>query len=79
VFGTEKIVVTQPAAGQFKAFSAVCTHQNCTVSSVSAGVISCACHGSKYSATDGSVRNGPAQRPLAEKKVTVTGEDITVA
>jgi Rieske Fe-S protein len=79
IFESEKVVVTQPTAGDFKAFTATCTHQGCTVASVSAGTINCACHGSKFSVSDGSVQNGPAQRPLAAKKVTVTGEDITVA
>jgi Rieske Fe-S protein len=71
--------VTQPAKGTFKAFSAVCTHAGCTVSSVANGVISCPCHGSKYSAADGSVQSGPAPAPLAAKKVTVQGDSITLA
>jgi len=79
IFEAEKVVVTQPTAGDFKAFTAVCTHMGCTVNAVSAGVISCPCHGSKYSATDGSVTGGPAPRPLAAKTVTVSGEDITVS
>jgi Rieske Fe-S protein len=78
IFQTEKVVVTQPAAGEFKAFSAVCTHQACTVASVSGGTINCACHGSKFSIADGSVKNGPAQRPLPAKTATVNGQDITV-
>jgi len=30
----EQVVVTQPSAGEFKAFTAVCTHAQCVVSSV---------------------------------------------
>ncbi len=75
----EKVVVTQPTKGTFKAFSAVCTHAGCIVSSVANGVISCPCHGSKYSAADGSVKSGPAPAPLTAKKVTVQGDSITLA
>src|ERR1700757_3174440 len=49
VFEDQMFVVTEPEAGQFKAFSAKCTHQGCTVGSVSNGTINCPCHGSKYS------------------------------
>jgi Rieske Fe-S protein len=79
VFKAENTVVTQPKAGQFKAFDATCTHQGCTVGSVSDGTINCPCHGSKYSITDGSVVNGPATRPLAAKTVTVNGDTLTVS
>src|SRR5258707_73783 len=44
VFDREKIVVTQPTAGEFKAFSAVCTHQGCTVKKIANGIITCPCH-----------------------------------
>lgn len=66
-----KVVVTQPTEGEFKAFSAVCTHQGCTVSGVKDGIISCPCHGSAFHATDGAVANGPATRPLKEIAVAV--------
>jgi Rieske Fe-S protein len=72
----QKIVVTQPSKGTFKAFSAICTHQACTVGSVKDGVISCPCHGSAYSAADGSVKNGPATRALAPVAVTVEGGKV---
>lgn len=69
----EKLVVTQPSAGEFRAFSAVCTHRGCVVSSVADETINCACHGSRFSVGDGSVSQGPATQPLAEVKVTVEG------
>jgi Rieske Fe-S protein len=78
IFDGQKVVVTQPAAGQFKAFSAICTHMGCTVSSVSGGLIKCPCHGSEYSIQDGSVKGGPAPKALPAKQVTVTGDQITV-
>ncbi|MBE3013129.1 Rieske (2Fe-2S) protein [Microbispora sp. NEAU-D428] len=79
VFKDKDVVVTQPASGEFKAFSATCTHQGCPVASVSNNEIVCPCHGSKFSAKDGSVTNGPATKPLAEKKITVSGDSITLA
>lgn len=75
----DKTVVTQPAAGEFKAFSAVCTHQGCTVANVNDGTINCGCHGSKFSIEDGSVKNGPANKPLEEKQVRKDGDDIVLA
>ena len=72
----KKIVVTQPKAGQFKAFTAVCTHQQCLVSSVKDNTISCPCHGSTYSAADGSVKGGPAPAPLRAVAVSVEGDEV---
>lgn len=79
VFKAQKVVVTQPAAGTFKAFSSVCTHQGCQVSEVAGGTINCDCHGSKFSAADGSVTEGPAKRPLAAKQVSTAGGQIKLA
>ena len=79
IYGDQKIVVTQPTEGDFKAFSAVCTHQSCLVAKVADGNIDCTCHGSKFSATDGSVVNGPATSPLSEVSITTDGGEITTA
>jgi Rieske Fe-S protein len=76
ILATQKVVVTQPAAGQFKAFTAVCTHLGCTVASVANGTINCPCHGSQYSIKDGSVVAGPAPAPLAPVPFTISGTDI---
>jgi Rieske Fe-S protein len=78
VFDALKVVVTQPTQGDYKAFSAVCTHQGCTVGGVESGVIFCPCHGSTFDITTGAVVQGPATQPLPEKKVTVSGDGITV-
>ena len=79
IYADEKIVVTQPKSGEFKAFSSICTHQGCPVTKVADGTIDCTCHGSKYSIEDGSVEDGPAPKPLPEKTVTVTGDTLTVS
>ncbi|MFI5863361.1 Rieske (2Fe-2S) protein [Streptomyces sp. NPDC051546] len=72
VLKDEKLVVTQPTAGSFRCFTAVCTHSGCLVNKVEAGTIDCPCHGSQFKDTDGAVAKGPATRPLEEKKITVS-------
>ncbi|MGW3298720.1 Rieske (2Fe-2S) protein [Streptomyces rubiginosohelvolus] len=76
IFKEQKIVVTQPTEGDFKAFSAVCTHASCLVSTVSDGTINCPCHGSKFSITDAAVEAGPATRPLPAEEISVSGGAI---
>ncbi|HEX2357233.1 MAG TPA: Rieske (2Fe-2S) protein [Micromonosporaceae bacterium] len=79
VFAAERVVVTQPAAGTFKGFTTTCTHMACQVESVSGGTINCPCHGSMFSIADGSVKNGPAARPLPAKEIKVEGDEILMA
>jgi Rieske Fe-S protein len=79
IFADQKVVITQPTEGEFKAFSTVCTHQGCQVNEVAGGTINCPCHGSKYDLATGEVKAGPAPRPLPAKNVSVTGDGITVS
>jgi Rieske Fe-S protein len=79
ILANQNTVVTQPQAGEFQAFSATCTHQNCVVANISDGKINCTCHGSQYNIADGSVARGPAVRPLTRKNVTVNGDTLTVS
>jgi Rieske Fe-S protein len=78
IFADQLVVVTQPTAGAFKAFTAVCTHMGCTVNQVSNGLIMCPCHGSEYSISDGSVKQGPAPTPLPAKQISVANDQITL-
>ena len=77
IFPDAQTVITQPKEGEFKAFSAICTHQGCVVDTVT-NTINCPCHGSKYSITDGSVVNPPAPQPLPAKTIKVEGDTLTV-
>ncbi|WP_405610116.1 Rieske (2Fe-2S) protein [Streptomyces sp. NBC_00076] len=79
VFSDEKVVVSQPKAGDYKAFSTICTHRDCPMTDLKDDVLSCSCHGSQFSVTDGSVKKGPATEPLAAKQITVDGDSIKLA
>ena len=78
VFPDQKVVVTQPSQGVWKAYSAVCTHAGCLVNQIADGTITCPCHLSRFSVADGSVESGPAPRPLPSVAVDVKGGEATV-
>ena len=79
VLADAKVVITQPSSGDFKAFSAVCTHAGCIVSDVSDGTINCGCHGSQFDIATGAVKSGPATAPLPPRTVKVGTDGITVS
>jgi Rieske Fe-S protein len=79
IFVSERVVVTQPSRGQFKGFSAVCTHMQCIVDQIANGTINCPCHGSKFSITDGHVVAGPAPSPLPAQSLKIQSDQISLA
>lgn len=79
ILADQKIVVTQPTAGEFKAFTAVCTHEGNTVTSVEDSTIKCSFHGSSYSAETGEVEGGPAPSALEEIPIKVDGDTVVAA
>ncbi|HET8992337.1 MAG TPA: Rieske (2Fe-2S) protein [Rhodococcus sp. (in: high G+C Gram-positive bacteria)] len=73
----KRLVVTQPTAGDFHAFVAICTHQGCNITEVEDDLIVCRCHGSKF-ALDGVPVAGPAKRPLKSRPAQARGADVVV-
>ena len=76
IYTAAKVVVTQPASGQYKAFSAVCTHVGCLVNKVTSGTIDCPCHGSEFKITDGAVVAGPAPSPLPARPIKIVDGQV---
>jgi Rieske Fe-S protein len=79
IFAAAKVVVTQPVRGQYRGFSAVCTHVGCVLSEVADGTIDCPCHGSEFKITNGAVVTGPAPRPLPKKQIKIVDGQVFLA
>ena len=78
-FGSKPVILLRTADGEFHAFSATCTHLDCTVQyRKDMGVIWCACHNGKYDFTGRNIA-GPPPRPLDEYRVVVQGGDVFVS
>lgn len=71
-------VVAQPAAGQFVAYSAACTHRGVTVSAGNGTTLHCPAHGSEFDGATGAVLNGPASSPLASVPVNAGNGVLTI-
>ena len=77
-FGNRPGVLVRTAAGEFRAFSAVCTHLNCTVQyRPDLEHIWCACHNGHFDLFGRNIA-GPPPRPLDPFDVVVRGEDVVV-
>jgi len=78
-FGNRPALLVHTPYGDLKAFSAVCTHLNCTVQyDGDASVIWCACHNGKFD-LNGQVISGPPPRPLEAYQVNVRGDEVFVS
>lgn len=77
IFEVYEVVVTQPTRGDFRGFSAACTHTGCIVTEIADRTINCPCHGSRYH-LDGTVAAGPAPRPLDSRAVEIVDGQIVV-
>ena len=78
IFTAERVVVTQPARGTYRAFSAVCTHVGCILNTISDGTINCPCHGSEFKITNGAVVAGPAPAPLPKKPIKIVNGKVVL-
>lgn len=78
-FGNKPVILLRTASGEMRAFSATCTHLDCTVQyQKDMGVIWCACHNGKYDLNGRNV-SGPPPRPLDEFKVILQGEEVLIS
>jgi len=78
-FGTKPVILIRTANDELRAFSATCTHLDCTVQyKKEMGLIWCACHNGKYDLNGGNV-SGPPPRPLQEYRVILQGEEVLVS
>ena len=78
-FGNKPVILVRNAAGEFRAFSATCTHLDCTVQyRKDMGLIWCACHNGRYDLNGRNVA-GPPPRPLDEYRVVLQGDEILIS
>ena len=78
-FGTRPVLLIHASETSWRAFSAVCTHLNCTVQYQEAShQIWCACHNGLYD-MNGRVVSGPPPKPLEEYTVHVRGEEVVIS
>ena len=78
-FGSRPAILVRTPAGELRAFSAICTHLNCTVQyRPDFEHIWCACHNGHFDLFGKNIA-GPPPRPLDPFEVVVRGEDIVVS
>jgi Rieske Fe-S protein len=78
-FGSQPGLLIRTPTGEMRAFSAVCTHLNCTVQyRPDLEQIWCACHDGHYDINGKNIA-GPPPRPLEQYVVNVRGDDIVVS
>ena len=73
---TLTVLVTQPKAGDYRGFSATCTHAGCIVNGVQDGQIACGCHGARFNSESGAVEAGPARTALGRIPIELRGSEL---
>ena len=71
------MLVVRSGTASVSAFTATCTHQQCTVTGFTEGVFQCPCHGSRYD-TNGAVVRGPSTQNLRRFNATITNDVISI-
>lgn len=69
IYAEQRLLVSQPAKGEFKCFSTVCTHAGAVLNKIEKDQSVCPLHGSRFMVATGEVAEGPASRPLEEVPV----------
>ena len=78
-FGSRPGILVRTSTGEFRAFSAICTHLNCTVQyRDDLQHIWCACHGGQFDLNGINIA-GPPPRPLEQYEVNLSGDDVVVS
>lgn len=77
-FGSKPGILVMTPNGDYKAFTAVCTHLGCTVQyNKEESGIWCACHNGHYD-LNGNVTAGPPPKGLEEFDVAIKNDEILV-
>lgn len=78
-FGSKPGILIRTPTGEYRAFTAICSHLDCTVQyRQDEKMIWCACHNGRYDLTGKNI-SGPPPRPLEEFQVNVRGNDVIVS
>ncbi len=78
-FGSKPVILLRTVSGELRAYSATCTHLDCTVQyRKDYGLIWCACHNGKYDLNGRNV-SGPPPRPLDEYRVVMQGDEVFIS
>jgi Rieske Fe-S protein len=76
--GLGTMLVVRNDAASVSAYSATCTHQQCTINGFTESVFQCPCHGSRFSPANGSVLRGPATAPLRRFNASITNGVVSI-
>ncbi len=76
--GLGTLLVVRTDATSVSAYTATCTHQQCTINGFTESVFQCPCHGSRFSPANGSVLRGPATQPLRRFNASITNGVVSI-